>query len=669
MNFYYCILLFNLLVLMSISSILQWNIRGLRANSEELKIIFNEYDPSIICLQETMINRLSYNLGLNYSFYGSLPVLGNRATGGSAIVVKSNITHEFLPLRTAIQAVAIKVTLKKQYTICSVYLEPGSQITIQDLQDLINQLPHPFLILGDLNAHSPLWFSDTSNNMGKLIEQLFQENDISILNDNCPTYFNTYHNSTSIIDLGLCSSTVFADFIWSVTEDLHGSDHFPVLVKLAQPLNVPSLPKWNLDKADWNKFYQESIKINNIISIDSHLEAYDALERLIISAANKSIPQSKPSKGKPHVPWFDSKCKILRKITLTCYDRYRANSSNINKIVYKRALARKRKYFKEAKRKSWQDYISQIDTNTPVTKVWNKIRKLSGKYVPPPLPSLNVDDDLIYEPTGVAEELAKHFSNVSSKNNYTTDFINRDNSINFPNFSSQNTEYYNQPFQLREFNDALSNTKNTSPGEDSIKAEMIKRLPNQTIKLLLGIYNKIWTTGTLPTSWKSSVIVPINKPGKDPKLTTSYRPIALTSVLCKIFERMVNLRLIHYLESKNLLSHCQYGFRKNCSTLDPLLKLSTTIQNAFIQKKHTIGIFFDLEKAYDTTWRKGILLEMYKLKLRGNLPIFIQNFLTDRCLKVRIGDTYSTLQPQEEGVPQGSVLSVVLFLIAINGII
>ena len=125
MNFYYCILLFNLLVLMSISSILQWNIRGLRANSEELKIIFNEYDPNIICLQETMINRLSYNLGLNYSFYGSLPVLGNRATGGSAIVVKSNITHEFLPLRTAIQAVAIKVTLKKQYTICSVYLKTG----------------------------------------------------------------------------------------------------------------------------------------------------------------------------------------------------------------------------------------------------------------------------------------------------------------------------------------------------------------------------------------------------------------------------------------------------------------------------------------------------------------------------------------------------------------
>ena len=215
---------------------------------------------------------------------------------------------------------------------------------------------------------------------------------------------------------------------------------------------------------------------------------------------------------------------------------------------------------------------------------------------------------------------------------------------------------------MRELKYALENTNNSSPGEDSIRAEMIKRLPIKTQELLLKIYNGIWISGILPQSWKSSVIIPVSKPGKDPKSPKSYRPIALTSVLCKVFERMVNLRLVYYLESNNLISKSQFGFRKNTSTVDPLLKLTTHIQSAFAQKKNTIGIFFDLEKAYDTVWKKGVLQEMYRMGLKGKLPIFIQNFLLSRSLKVRVGCSYSSLKPQEQGVPQGSVLSVALFL-------
>ena len=183
------------------------------------------------------------------------------------------------------------------------------------------------------------------------------------------------------------------------------------------------------------------------------------------------------------------------------------------------------------------------------------------------------------------------------------------------------------------------------------------------------MYLSILGAHALPHSWTSSVVIPIAKPGKDPTKPSSYRPIALTSVACKIFERMVNLRLVYHLESRSLISSCQFGFRKNTSTLAPLLKLATYIQDSFIQRKHVIGVFFDLEKAYDTTWRKGILVELFNLGLRGSLPSFIKSFLFDRTLKVRVGTHHSASRQQEEGVPQGSVLSVMLFLIYINSIV
>ena len=549
---------------MTLTSILQWNIRGLRGNAEELKVLWNEHDPGITCLQETMLNSITYNIGLNYKFYGSVPEINinNRAKGGSAIIVKSNISHEYIPLRTTLQAVAIKVVLKKQYTICSLYLDPSSEILYSDLEDLVKQLDRPFIIIGDLNAHNPLWNSTSTNNRGRIIERLLIENNVSILNDDRATYYNLHNNTTSVIDLGLCSSEILMDFHWRVSENLHGSDHFPILLRLNEPRQVPTVPRWNLDKANWKLYQEKCSTISEISIMENNLEAYEALEELIITAASEAIPTTRPTKGKPPVPWWDKTCKTLRKITLRCYDKYRTNPSYTNKIIYQRALAKKKQYFKQAKRKSWQDYISKINANTPITSVWNKVRKLSGKYIPKPLPSLLVDNNLISDSKSVADILANHFSKVSSRSNYGQEFREMASELQCPNFTSDNTEYYNRLFSLKELQYAISRSKNTSPGEDTIQADMIKMLPSKTLELLLKIYNNIWTTGNLPSSWNSSVIVPIAKPGKDPKLTASYRPIALTSVLCKTFERMVNLRLVFHLESKKLISPCQFGFRE-----------------------------------------------------------------------------------------------------------
>ena len=134
-------------------------------------------------------------------------------------------------------------------------------------------------------------------------------------------------------------------------------------------------------------------------------------------------------------------------------------------------------------------------------------------------------------------------------------------------------------------------------------------------------------------------------------------------------ERMVNARLMWSLESQGLLSEKQCGFRKNHSTLDHLVRFETFIRNALVKKEHVLTIFFDLEKAYDTTWKHGILADLWDLGFRGHLPRFIQNFLSERSFRFRVGSTLSELHEQEMVVPQGSILSPTLFSIKINNIV
>ena len=181
--------------------------------------------------------------------------------------------------------------------------------------------------------------------------------------------------------------------------------------------------------------------------------------------------------------------------------------------------------------------------------------------------------------------------------------------------------------------------------------------------------NEIWRTGKFPEDWHKAVIIPIPKPGKDKTEATNYRPIALTSCICKTMERMINDRLVWFLESNSLISGNQAGFRKNCSTNDHLVRLESFIRDAFIKKEHCVAIFFDLEKAYDTTWKYGIMKDLHSIGLRGRLSNFISNFLSDRSFNVRIGSTLSDTFEQEQGVPQGSILSPTLFNIKINNIV
>ena len=206
-------------------------------------------------------------------------------------------------------------------------------------------------------------------------------------------------------------------------------------------------------------------------------------------------------------------------------------------------------------------------------------------------------------------------------------------------------------------------------GPDDIHYQIFKHMPDISLHALLDLFNDIWDDGVFPPGWREATIIPIPKPGKDHTNPTNYRPIALTSCICKTFERMVNNRLIWYLEYNAIITAYQSGFRKKRSTIDQLIRLESAVREAFINKDHLVAVYFDLEKAYDTTWKYGIMKDLHDAVLRGHMPTFISKFLSNRKFSVRIGGTLSDIYDQEEGVPQGSILSVTLFSLKINSII
>ena len=131
---------------------------------------------------------------------------------------------------------------------------------------------------------------------------------------------------------------------------------------------------------------------------------------------------------------------------------------------------------------------------------------------------------------------------------------------------------------------------------------------------------------------------------------------------------MINKRLVWYLESNNLITKFQSGFRAERSTNDKLVRLETFIRDAFIKREHVVAVFFDLEKVYNTTWRYGILKDLHNFGLKERLPNFIESFLEDRSIQVRVGWTLFDLYDQEQGVPQGAILSTTLFNVKLNDI-
>ncbi|GFY05981.1 probable RNA-directed DNA polymerase from transposon X-element [Trichonephila clavipes] len=607
------------------TSFLSWNCRGLRTRLADLKSIISTYKPACVALQETF---LKSTMTMHVRGYNCVrrDVDGDASPNGGVCLFTSHLyPSNVVTLHTSLQPVAVRIHVHSLVTVCCVYLPPNDVVPQVDLNHLVSQLPAPFILLGDFNGHSPLWGHDVTNSRGRQIEQLISDHRLCLLNNDEKTYFHAPTRTFHSLDLAICSPTLLPMLNFEVANDLHNSDHFPLLVSHVQGEGTRFRPPtYHFHRADWDKFTRLAIITGTMVQNRAVDEAVFNVTEAIRNAAAAAIPRTSNSPRKLCKPWWNASCQQATKEQRRAWGIFRRYPTTDNLIAFKRAKALARRIRRQCQRESWIQYVSSITSSTTSQQLWRKVKAANGLYREFNIPILETSTALFSSPLDVANLIES----------------------------------------------LIISAHNTSPGPDGISYELLRHLNEDSLVSLLYLFNRIWREQVYPTQWQEAIVIPILKPGKDPKNPLSYRPIALTSCLCKTLERVVNARLVYQLEKNKCIPLFQSGFRKGRSTLDNIITLENKIRNAFVRRNHLVSIFFDIEKAYDRTWRYGILRTLFNFGLRGNLPTFIKKFLHLRTYRVRLGGTLSAPFTQAEGVPQGSILmSYVLFICHISHIL
>ncbi|GBN76997.1 hypothetical protein AVEN_19540-1 [Araneus ventricosus] len=260
------------------------NCRGFMNKSSELKDIINKHNPACIALQETYLKTDKHYIR-NYEIF-SKHHIQDRASGGVALLAASHIPSMSLNLNTNLQAVAIRIQMQSLVTVYSLYLPPSERISQTDLNNLISQLPSPFIILGDLNGHSPFWGSTDSNSRGLQIEQFLADHNLYLLNSDEKTHFHLPTRTFHSVHLAISSQSLLPFLNLTVDNDLYNSDHFPLIVtdNRHSPANSYRPPKYILNVANWEKF-------TSLSNINSETIKSSSIEQALSYIVN-SIPKT-----------------------------------------------------------------------------------------------------------------------------------------------------------------------------------------------------------------------------------------------------------------------------------------------------------------------------------------------------------------------------------------
>ena len=203
-------------------------------------------------------------------------------------------------------------------------------------------------------------------------------------------------------------------------------------------------------------------------------------------------------------------------------------------------------------------------------------------------------------------------------------------------------------------------------GPDCIPMVVLKNCEPERSYILAELFNKCLKESCFPDCWKVSSVVPVFKNVGERSTAKNYRPVSLHSVVSKVFEKLLNNRIVGHLEKCGLLSDFQYGFRSSRSTADLLTVVSDSIAGAFNRSGATRAVALDISKAFDRVWHAGLLHKRKSYGISGQIFALISSFLSNRRLRVVLDGKYSQEYPVNAGAPQGSILGPTLFLLYIN---
>lgn len=334
------------------------------------------------------------------------------------------------------------------------------------------------------------------------------------------------------------------------------------------------------------------------------------------------------------------------------FTRYPGDKSILNRLS--NCLKRK---ISEFKNQSVRNFVSKLTaTENTEYSLWKAVKRLKRPQIQNP-PLKSEDGKWVGNPKDKARIFADHLSNVfkafpQSEDDEDIEFIVKLDEDEIPYIT------------LRELKNMcmhnLSSKK--SPGYDLISGRVMKELPEVAFQKLQYIINACFKLKYVPRHWKIAEVIVIPKPGKPPMEVTSYRPISLLPIMSKIFEKLLLKRLDRIIKQRNLIPTHQFGFRNKHSTIDQVHRITNIIEKTFEEKKVCSAVFLDVAQAFDRVWHEGL-----KFKLHRDLPRqyfeVLDSYLNDRFFRVRYGTEYSELKEITAGVPQGSVLGPILYLL------
>jgi hypothetical protein len=509
---------------------------------------------------------------------------------------------------------------------------------------------------------------------GEDLEIWQDDNKLLLINkhDDKGTFYSRVWHTTTTPDVAFFSGNLEWDITRTVAKQLGGSDHRPVILTVENEYENKNstLPRWNYKKADWAMFrHRTSILVGPIETEDKDVNTIvDELNTCILQAAHETIPRGAYKNYKPY--WSKELGELQDKVEAArTAAEERPSQDNHNKYQHAKAIFQRTKI--QARRTSWKEKTETLNMEKDGRKLWRLAKQINDEGQSRGSKITLVEGGKTHTGKQAADHLANNFArdcniNVSSYQQHSV----RDQQPDDNEQDLAETALMNSPILQSELDLAISKLKNKkSPGPDGVTNEMIKNLGSAAMKKLLEIMNISWTSGNIPQGWREATMVPILKAGNDSTSANSYRPISITSCLCKTMERIVNNRLKYYLEKEQLLSPQQAGFRQCYSTEDQATYLSQEVEDAFQENNLVQAVWIDLKKAFDKVWKEGLLWKMRKCKIKGNLYKWTKSYLHNRKARVQLNGYRSKKVLLRHGVPQGGVLSPTLFLIFIDDLV
>ncbi|GBN54312.1 RNA-directed DNA polymerase from mobile element jockey [Araneus ventricosus] len=628
-----------------------------------------EHSPEIFLIQETKL-RPEFNFNIpNYDLYrtdripqNNLHALG----GGTAVLIKKSVPHYHIPTPKfhSVEATTISLNLvnKDPFTITSIYIPPYTDPTLFtiDLEILIQLGPNP-IICGDFNTQHQIWGSPINTTRDQIRTGGRNRN---TWGGRAPS--GVGYNSATILDLALIKDFILPYEITSLPE-LY-SDHNPI--KLTFKLKFSTPHDKITSNTDWGKFQNylrnhveyKPYRISNEMDIE---EAVCNFEKNLQNAhrfATKIVKKSTSTYIHPNI-----------KDLIKTRNNTKKDWQTLRNPSIKTELNRIEKLIKKLENESRQkDKTEELETLNPENGTLCTKAKIMRRKAQK-IPALKGEFKLALSDPDKAETIALSLEKQFSLNNLSHSETEEEVNESTKNFSPPiNNNYQNdninsiQPSEVIKIIKKLNIKK--ACGRDGITNKMIKNIPCTMVFALTEIINNIFNFNYFPNAWKTAVVVPILKLGKDPTIPENYRPISLLSTLSKITENFILDKLNEHLIGNKILCPKQFGFRKSLMTNHQLLRVVEYITKDFDRGECTAAVFLDIQKAFDRVWKQGLIHKLIMYKTPPNLVHLLNSYLGDRKFVVRIGNSSSESKTMKAGIPQRGKISPVLYSIYVNDI-